>query len=87
MIAEARIRNAVPLDVNSLMKQAENQHAVDVGASHAMKEAEGISEIRHIMKQVAAGTFHEESDGATSEKDGLSPADFWPPPVVATTSK
>jgi serine/threonine protein kinase len=57
VIAEARIRNQVPLDVNALMEEAEEQHAVDVGASQAMKEAEEIPEIKQIIKSVEAGTF------------------------------
>lgn len=57
VIAEARIRNEVPLDVNSLMERAEEQHAVDVGASQAMKEAEEIPEIKTIIMSVEAGTF------------------------------
>lgn len=57
VIAEARIRNAVPLDVKALMEQAEEQHTLDVGASKAMKEAGEISGIENIIKSVEAGTF------------------------------
>lgn len=64
VIAEARIRNDVPLDVYSLMERAEEQHAVDVGASHAMKEAEDIPEIKSIIKSVEAGTFSLSSSDA-----------------------
>lgn len=57
VIAEARLRNQVPFDVHALMEQAEEQHVVDVGASQAMKEAEEIVDVKHIIQSVEDGTF------------------------------
>jgi serine/threonine protein kinase len=57
VMAEARIRQQVPLDFNALFERAENQHVIDSEASHALKQAQEISEVSHIMQSVEAGTF------------------------------
>lgn len=57
VMAEARIRQQIPLDFNALFERAENQHAIDAEASQAIKQAKEISEISHIMQSVEAGTF------------------------------
>ena len=57
VMAEARIRQQIPLDFNALFERAENQHAMDTEASQALKQAIEISEVSHIMQSVEAGTF------------------------------
>lgn len=57
VLAEARIRQQIPLDFNALFERAENQHAVDAEASQALKQAMEISEISHIMQSVEDGIF------------------------------
>jgi serine/threonine protein kinase len=87
VIAEARIRNQVPLDVNALFETAAEQHVLHDGAQTAMKEAGEIPAIRNVIRSVEKGTFSESikqvdssdtgptsgSDEEPKKVDGLEP--------------
>jgi len=55
LIAEARVRNQIPLDVNDLMEKAAVHHAQDDEARKAMKHAAEIPGIRKIVESVESG--------------------------------
>lgn len=73
-IAEARIRNQVPIDVNTLMGQAQTQHQSDTSATQAMKEAAQIPEIKPIIRSIEAGVFPDPVPGSSSSSRTGSPA-------------
>jgi serine/threonine protein kinase len=62
LIAEARIRNQIPLDVNDLMEKAAEHSVRDANARQAMKSASEISSVKSIVESVEAGTFPEENN-------------------------
>jgi len=72
-IAEARIRNQVPIDVNILMDQAETQHQFDTSATQAMKEAAQIQEIKPIIRSIEAGVYPNPVPGSSSSSRTGSP--------------
>jgi len=74
-ITEARIRSQVPLDVNCLMDQAENQHHQDTSATKAMKEAAEIQEIKPIIKSIEAGVYPEAVPDSSSSTGSTVPTD------------
>jgi hypothetical protein len=55
LIAEARLRNKMPLDVNALMERAALQYTSDNSAHNAMKEAVTVPEIRSIVESLRSG--------------------------------
>ena len=74
VMAEARIRQQVPLDFNVLFERAEEQHAIDTEASQAIKQAQEISEVSHIMQSLEAGTFPVTESLLTPGNADVSPA-------------
>jgi hypothetical protein len=75
VMAEARIRQQIPLDFNVLFERAEVQHAIDTEASQAIKQAQEISEVSHIMQSLEAGTFPiSEPPSAPVNNEDVSPA-------------
>ena len=81
VLAEARIRQQIPLDFNALFERAENQHAVDAEASQALKQAMEISEISHIMQSVEDGIFP--VTPTTTESTDVTSDSTQPPTVGA----
>ena len=55
LIAEARLRNQMPLDVNALMEKAAFQHTSEDSAHKAMKEAVSVPAIRSVVESLGAG--------------------------------
>lgn len=55
LIAEARLRNQMPLDVNALMEKAAVQFTNEKGAQKAMKEAVTVPEISSVVESLSAG--------------------------------
>jgi hypothetical protein len=84
VLAEARIRQQIPLDFNALFERAENQHAIDAEASQALKEAKEISEVSHIMQSVEAGLFPATTRTKTESTDATSDSSIPPPPPPRT---
>ena len=72
-IAEARIRNHIPIDVNVLMDQAETQHHSDTSATKAMREAAEIDAVKPIIRSVEAGVFPEPAPGSSTSSLCASP--------------
>jgi len=66
LVAEARIRNQIPLDVNELMEQAATHSVVDAKARKDMKAAAEIPVVKSIIESVEAGTFPEDCEETTA---------------------
>jgi serine/threonine protein kinase len=67
LIAEARIRNQIPLDVGDLMEKAAEHSLRDASARKAMQTAAEIPVIKSIVEAVEAGTFSEHAEAAGGE--------------------
>jgi serine/threonine protein kinase len=55
LLAEARLRNRIPLDVNDLMEKAARHHGMDDSARKAMSKAAEIPSIRGVIEKFEAG--------------------------------
>lgn len=62
VIAEARIRNEVPLDVHDLMDSAAEHHRLDEKARQAMGEAAQIQVVQDLIQSVEAGIYSENAE-------------------------
>jgi serine/threonine protein kinase len=67
LVAEARIRNQIPLDVNDLMEKAAEHSVRDASARKAMKTAAEIAVVKSIVESVEDGTFSEHAQAAAGE--------------------
>lgn len=87
LIAEARIRNQIPLDVNDLMEKAAHHHIIDEKARKAMNEAAEIPVLKSLINAVESGAYAEGKSEdssprtlpSTSEDDVLPIPDQIPP--------
>jgi serine/threonine protein kinase len=87
VMAEARIRQQVPLDFNVLFERAEVQHAIDAEASQAIKQAQEITEVSHIMQSLEAGTFPISTRTSAQADEDVSPATTTDTDTTAVTSE
>lgn len=69
LIADARIRNEVPMDVNELMEMAARQHTLNDTARQAMKQAAELPAVGTIVESVEAGTFMESLEQEKGKED------------------
>jgi len=75
LIAEARIRNRVPLDVSHLMEQAAHHHELDNKARDAMKDAAEIPVLRKVIEDFETGATYPTSDESPPDKLGRTSMD------------
>lgn len=69
LVAEAKIRNQVPLDVNDLMEQAAEQSVLEAKSHKAMKAAGEIPVVKSIIDAVEAGKFPDGVEETPSEPE------------------
>jgi len=74
LIAEARIRNHVPFDVNELMDHAAKHNRVDNEARQAMIKAAEIPVIKGLIESVESGIYPEAAPRSASSLDGGVPS-------------
>jgi hypothetical protein len=67
LIAEARLRNQIPLDVNTLMEKAAIQYTSTDSAQKAMKDAVTVPTIRAVVESLGSGEKLERSFPATAD--------------------
>ena len=80
LIAEARLRNKMPLDVNALMEKAAFHFTSEDSARKATKEAKSVPAIRSAVESIV------ESIGA-GEDEGMSNSDTLRTPNVSNTKE
>jgi serine/threonine protein kinase len=81
LIAEAQIRNQVPMDVNNLMAQAFSQKAVDKKSKQALEEAKTVPILKEIIEsRMSPLPFQHPSESLSSSRPPT------PPPKVTAMS-